>query len=175
MLKQCQNLCHWDVCKRNLFASANAGHSLVLFSSSGFRVDLSYSLRDPLKDPQFNLLGPQQNFNLSHNRPVSILPTDHFSVFTMESWKRLEISHFSFLSGMIILYECAYAHARVMNYSHSEDCLTKRYYVLDLFITHPSTLPSIHHPPTHPSIHSLLAAFFPHSDHSGWSWVRVVY
>lgn len=152
MLKQCQNLCHWDVCKRNLFASANAGHSLVLFSSSGFRMDLSYSLRDPLKDPQFNLLGPPQNFNLSHNRPVSIFPTDHFSVFTMENWKRLEISHFSFLSGMIILYECAYAHARVTS----------------VFLNH--SHPFIHHPPIHPSIiHSLLAAFFPHSDHSGWS------
>lgn len=83
MLKQCQNLYHWDVCKRNLLASANAGHSLVFFSSSGFRVDLSYSLRDPLKDPQFSLPGPPENFNLSHNRPVSIFP----------NWWR----HFSFL------------------------------------------------------------------------------
>lgn len=39
-------------------------------------MDLSYSLRDPLKDPHFNLPGPPHNFLL---RPVSILPSEGFT------------------------------------------------------------------------------------------------
>lgn len=74
MLMQRQNLYHWDVSKWGLFASANAGHSPAFFSSSEFRVDLSYSLRDPLKDPHFNLLGPPHNFLLS-----PVLPSEGFT------------------------------------------------------------------------------------------------
>lgn len=42
-------------------------------------MDLSYSLRDPLKDPHFSLPGPPQNLPLSHNSPVSILTSEGFT------------------------------------------------------------------------------------------------
>lgn len=66
-------------------------------------MDLSYSLRDLLKDPHFSLLGPPQNFPLSHNSPVSILPSEGFT-FQSLLMTTEKVQNFIYLFYLIYLF-----------------------------------------------------------------------
>lgn len=127
---------------------------MVLSSFSGFRVDLSYSLRDPLKDPQFNLLGPPHNF-LSHNGPVSVFPT-HDVTFQSLPGKLKTVRNITL--SISEWNDCSLCMCMSSTLSYSHDSLKT---VIQSFINKASFI--------HPSIHpSCVSCLFSPSFRSQW-------
>lgn len=82
MMDRCQNLYLWVICERGRTAcNVAGGRGLAAHYSacSGFRSGMSYS-EARLKDPRSPSMEAHTSFNLWHNRLVSTVPRDDFTV-----------------------------------------------------------------------------------------------